>query len=745
MTHKLWLPRATSALAAFCLPLCAVPGARAEGFSTYQQALPPTPSIGGSDSFWVFQNGAAKRLSASGLAQSLGVVLPTIELGFAAGYYPSQPCPSALSCLSAITDAGYAQWRDGHWSYFAANAPRVTDQGVLVEGPSENLALWSRDMTNAAWVKTNATAALTAVGADNSANAATQITATAADGTVCQTITAVNATWGEFVYSAFVKRITGSGEVDISLNLASGQTSPEWLPITSGEGPLSSAYQRYSIAYSVVVNPQFCVRVRTSGDAVAVDFNQVQRQVGATSPIVTQGSPLTRNGDIVWLTGAVDTALNSGAQTIVLTTGGLSAWQFRHQSNTIGGSPSFSSSNGELYGWQYTGNAIFESNSTAGMAGNLPFALCGATSSYDLQQSLALTNVLGFAWDAASGVLMDCDGGGTLVGSAAAPSGAFYIGNGTEAAYYYLQDVKLYPTKLSAATLQTVTAYSQNKAKITDQVPDAGHWNNFTPSVGYPLTIGGLSPAFTGGSLQHDYGIESGPNSSGVTSPVQVGPVDNMMRFNLFANNCWVTDVCDIGGTGGSERSEMDGAIGAGGNAQWTGTQEVWISYSMCTEPGAPITSNWFITGQIQRSYAPASGNGSPPFLIGGKIGEFRQIGIVDDGDSASVTGYTWPIIRGAWENFVLDLIMDPTGATGKVDIWKNGVQIVNFSGKTGIAPAAGGLNNYYWKFGLYRSQAPEYEAVRYANMTFTNDGTSLASKIAAPDPIPANYGTTCQ
>jgi hypothetical protein len=178
------------------------------------------------------------------------------------------------------------------------------------------------------------------------------------------------------------------------------------------------------------------------------------------------------------------------------------------------------------------------------------------------------------------------------------------------------------------------------------------------------------------------------------------------------------------------------------GNVQWAGATDAWVSYSVCIEPGAASTGNWFFNGQVHQTLNPASG-ASPPFAMNTKIGEYGQVIFVNNGDQNYVTAYEWPQIRGKWTNVVIQMNFDPTGVQGKINIWFDGTQVVNYAGITGQTPSGGGTQNYYWKFGVYRGQSPEYQAVRYANMTYSS--SSLAAKIASPDAIPAGYGTTCQ
>jgi hypothetical protein len=97
---------------------------------------------------------------------------------------------------------------------------------VLVEEARTNLCLYSDDFTNAAWVKSNLTAAKTATGPDGVANSASTLTATAANATAQQDITSASAAR---ITSMFVKRRTGTGAVTLS----QGQTTGSEL-VTNG-------------------------------------------------------------------------------------------------------------------------------------------------------------------------------------------------------------------------------------------------------------------------------------------------------------------------------------------------------------------------------------------------------------------------------------------------------------------------------------------------------------------------------
>lgn len=700
--------------------------------------LPNAPTISSEDSVPIGHNNGDFKTTLGQIAQLFGLVLPTIDLNFSAGLYVGQNCTSLLSCVSATNNGGYAQWSDGHWSSFASNTPRVTDLGLLYETlATTNSILWSRDMTQSAWTKTNVTAALTATGVDNTINSATLLTATGANGTSCQGVTLSNAPFGEFTGSFFLKRVSGAGEIDISMEgSVPGHSGTVWSPVTKGTGSLTTSWQRYVITYdgAAVSNPTICVRIVTSGDVVDVDFGQIEPRIWVTSPILTTAIAATRQPDNVSLTGSAASLLNASSATAILSSSGAAAGNFRHQIS----SPYFGGSPATGYLWQYAAMAMFYNDGSQG-SGAVPYSICGNVSLIAANQSMALPSIFGFAWGAGK-TTTACDGGTQQYAGAAAPSPQTWLfGSTTSGPTAYTTELKLYNSTLSNELL-LATTQKTNNVSITDQIPTSG-WQNYSQATAFQAEVGGTLAPFTGGATQNMYGFESGLASSGITAPIQLGNVGNLIRFNQFANNCGVDDDCEIGTYGGSERVELDGSTGAMGTAQFATATDAWMSYSLCIEPGAASTGNWFFNGQVHQTINPAGG-GSPPFAMNTQIGEIGTVEFVSNGNQAVTVAYEWRQQRGVWVNYVLQLNFDPTGAQGKIHVWQNGVQVVNFNGITGETPTSG-TQAYYWKFGIYRGQSPEYAAVRYANMTYS--ASSLAAKVASPDPIPTGYGTTCQ
>jgi hypothetical protein len=155
--------------------------------------------------------------------------------------------------------------------------------GLRSEAAATNRALWARDLTNAAWTKTNATAALTATGIDGVANSASVVTATAGNATVLQAITHASEAR---TLSIFLKRRTGTGTVETTID--GGST---WVART-----ITTDWLRFTTT-STLADPSVGIRIVTSGDAVDVDAVQVETGSRASSPILTLAATATRAAD----------------------------------------------------------------------------------------------------------------------------------------------------------------------------------------------------------------------------------------------------------------------------------------------------------------------------------------------------------------------------------------------------------------------------------------------------------------
>jgi hypothetical protein len=159
---------------------------------------------------------------------------------------------------------------------------------LLVEPAATNLALHSRDLTNAVWSGTTVTTAKNAVGVDGVASGATTITATAASGTVLQALSHASQSR---VFSAYIRRVTGTGAIQLTTN---GGTNWDTVTITNN-------YTQVASVARTVASGTVGIRLAVSGDVIEVDFTQGEVGPAATSPMATTTGTVTRNADLISL------------------------------------------------------------------------------------------------------------------------------------------------------------------------------------------------------------------------------------------------------------------------------------------------------------------------------------------------------------------------------------------------------------------------------------------------------------
>jgi len=235
-----------------------------------------------------------------------------IDMNFLTGQYYGGNLSDLLSVTRAAPATTYAENSAGLLVPFAANTLRLTNKGLFVEEARTNIVFWNRDLTNAVWTKSNITVAKDQTGADGTANAASSITATSANGTVLQSITFASSSR---LQSAYMKRLVGTGNVDMTTD---GGTT--W---TTVSGSINSAgYTSVVIPAQTLANPTVGFRIVTSGDSIAVDF--VQNETGAlrTSPVANTSGATTRSADNMIAAGALRSALLGSAASFLFIGGG---------------------------------------------------------------------------------------------------------------------------------------------------------------------------------------------------------------------------------------------------------------------------------------------------------------------------------------------------------------------------------------------------------------------------------------
>jgi hypothetical protein len=190
---------------------------------------------------------------------------------------------------------GVAEQEDGSYLEYAHLTPSYGRYGLgfaLTTFSSilgYNAPSFSRDLTLAAWTKTNCTVAKTVRGIDKTANVCTAITATSANATVLFAVTAANAAR---TFSAFVKRLTGTGAIAVTQD---GGTT--WTDVS--DQVAFGIWQRITLTQTVT-NPSVGFRVSTSGDVIAVDAVACVNSIYPGPPILSRSAD--RSADSLALT-----------------------------------------------------------------------------------------------------------------------------------------------------------------------------------------------------------------------------------------------------------------------------------------------------------------------------------------------------------------------------------------------------------------------------------------------------------
>lgn len=376
----------------------------------------------------------------------------SVDMNFAAGAYFGGTVATMTSTTRA--SSGYAQTAAGLLVNFAANTPRITDQGLLVEEARTNLALRSNEFSNASWTKTT--------GGTGSVPTLTADTDTAPDGTLTadravftlnggtasgdlsqlgQTITVLNAT--VYTFSFWGKSRTAGS---FAMQIINGNAVGSAITVTP-------TWQRFVVTYTSSSTSSF-VGLRLRGGQTPVNDNTAdiavwggQLEAGAfvTSNIDTTTASATRAADVITLTGAAATAVQGVTGSILAQTNTLVNGTGTYSPYIVGGN-------------DQNNNAFIRVNT--------------ATTSYSKFANTVLNSTLGsgayntgrvktgVAWSAAGRSLVANNG--TVATDANAPTAptTTYLGsvNGSAPACGYIERVTIWTSRLADATIKALSA-----------------------------------------------------------------------------------------------------------------------------------------------------------------------------------------------------------------------------------------------------------------------------------------------
>lgn len=187
-------------------------------------------------------------------------------------------------------------------------------------------------------------------------------------------------------------------------------------------------------------------------------------------------------------------------------------------------------------------------------------------------------------------------------------------------------------------------------------------------------------------------------------------------RFELRPGDHWPLDIRHDGGKTERERSELSGPF------LETSTRMI-ARFSFAVAEGPPTTATWTVLAQVHHIDFAGQQTYTVPFLLGLEAGDRLFVrGTVNPENThrsfRDVVLWRSPraFARGENHNVYISAKMDvrDTGS-GELTVWFDGDQVVKYRGPIGIAKTSG----YYWKYGLYRSQAPETTIVTFRNTCF--------------------------
>lgn len=301
--------------------------------------------------------------------------------------------------------------------------------GYLAEGVRTNLLLQSRDMTNVAWTAgATMTVARTSIGVDGVANSANRLTAGAVTATniITQLVTAAALSR---TYSAYIKRITGTGPVRLSEDNFTGGTD------VSGS---LVANQWVLVQFTAsILNAVVGIKIDTNTDAIDVDMNQFEAGAFASSPIPTTTVAVARNAEVFTYPSAGN---------ISGTVGTIYAEVVR--------------------GTQVSGRIVDFNNPFRAFFVDTGSGLNDGTSSITGNGSSVVNSLMKIAFNWGGDVAI-----GSINGAAPSGSGAFdgnlditgplYVGTTAtpdQSLFGTIRNLRFYPVALSAAQLQAMTS-----------------------------------------------------------------------------------------------------------------------------------------------------------------------------------------------------------------------------------------------------------------------------------------------
>lgn len=243
---------------------------------------------------------------------------------------------------------------------------------------------------------------------------------------------------------------------------------------------------------------------------------------------------------------------------------------------------------------------------------------------------------------------------------------------------------------------------------LTGSEDTSGLITNFSPLSARRIKLDGV-----------DYGVQNGNYSWSLANPDSY-----TLRFEVRSGDRWQHD------PDWKERSEV-----SSGDQIFAYGETLSISYQFMIEPGqankatgAIGTGNWLTLGQFHSD----DGGSSSTFAVE-MIGEKMAIRAAYKLPGQDYTAWyvfkdSQDIVRGKYYDMKID-VKFANDNTGYLNVWRDGVQIVDYDGPMGYGAGV------YWKYGIYRHEQDETIAVNYRHMSVkSGDGVLIVGTPVADE-----------
>jgi hypothetical protein len=234
-----------------------------------------------------------------------------------------------------------------------------------------------------------------------------------------------------------------------------------------------------------------------------------------------------------------------------------------------------------------------------------------------------------------------------------------------------------------------------------------------TPAIAQQALLLSVTSAMNGsGAMVGDqkWGVETASRPWSIT---QINPTT--LRFELRSGDVRPGEYWNS-----VERDE----INSGQEIRFKPGTPYTVQFDLNVLPGSPNTAQWLVLYQLAYPFQGMGvWNGSPDVEFGLAGEHLRLAAHIGCGDTVQHQ-IRWPnglwtdpqpVQRGTIHTFRFTMLFDANSTHTTVQAWRDGVQIVSFSGAIGCAST----REHFQSFGIYRAQAPQTIATQFGNLSF--------------------------